>query len=146
MKKLLLPFAAVVLMFLLSISAFAHPGRTDSQGGHRDSSTGTYHYHHGYSAHQHPNGVCPYDFDDKTNTSPSSSGSSNKTTASNSSKNSSPKKETTSTIKEEPKTSIFKNPDFWIAFALYILPWIIVLSYPLIILPVVEKIKDWRNK
>ena len=34
-------------------------GRTDSNGGH-NSSTG-YHYHHGYPAHQHTNGLCPYE-------------------------------------------------------------------------------------
>lgn len=45
---------------LLLVPASAHSGGTDANGGHRDSSTGKYHYHHGYSAHQHPNGVCPY--------------------------------------------------------------------------------------
>jgi hypothetical protein len=40
--------------------SYAHSGRTDSSGGHYDRSTGEYHYHHGHSAHQHPNGVCPY--------------------------------------------------------------------------------------
>lgn len=54
---------------------YAHPGRTDSRGGHYNRSTGEYHYHHGYPAHQHPDGVCPYDFDDRTG---HSSGSSNK--------------------------------------------------------------------
>lgn len=34
--------------------------------GHTDRSTGEYHYHHGYKAHQHSNGICPYDYDDKT--------------------------------------------------------------------------------
>ncbi|MDR1549034.1 MAG: YHYH domain-containing protein [Hungatella sp.] len=47
------------------IIAQAHSGRTDSQGGHHDyknkSGLGSYHYHHGYSAHLHPNGVCPYE-------------------------------------------------------------------------------------
>lgn len=42
----------------------AHSGRTDSRGGHHDyknkSGLGSYHYHHGYSAHLHTNGVCPY--------------------------------------------------------------------------------------
>lgn len=55
----------IVLLFVLFISvvncSFAHSGRTDSNGGHYDRSTGEYHYHHGYSAHQHPNGVCPYE-------------------------------------------------------------------------------------
>lgn len=64
MKKIL--FAALVLLFLvlLPTAAYAHPGDTDSSGGHYDSSTGEYHYHHGYPAHQHTNGQCPYDFDD----------------------------------------------------------------------------------
>lgn len=53
-------------IFLLTFSASAHPGRTDSKGGHTSSSTGEYHYHHGYDAHQHPNGTCPYEFDDQT--------------------------------------------------------------------------------
>lgn len=58
------------MLFLLSavccISVLAHPGNTDGNGGHWDRSMGEYHYHHGYPAHQHTNGVCPYDFDDKT--------------------------------------------------------------------------------
>ena len=45
----------------------AHPGRTDSSGGHHDynnvSGLGSYHYHHGYSAHLHENGICPYEDD-----------------------------------------------------------------------------------
>lgn len=61
----------VVFLFLLitlSIPAtlgFAHSGGTDSKGGHYNSDTGEYHYHHGHSAHQHPNGVCPYEEDEK---------------------------------------------------------------------------------
>ena len=46
----------------LSITAFAHPGRTDSDGGHNDNINGGYHYHHGYGEHQHyADGSCPYD-------------------------------------------------------------------------------------
>ena len=55
---------AVMLSALVAVSA--HPGRTDSSGGHYNRSTGEYHYHHGYPEHQHTNGVCPYDYDDKT--------------------------------------------------------------------------------
>lgn len=71
-------YAAVLFLLLLCIplSASAHRGRTDSSGGHYDRSTGEYHYHHGYEAHQHPNGVCPYDYDDQTNHSSGSSSSS----------------------------------------------------------------------
>ena len=52
--------ALTVIVALLSILTL-HSGRTDSNGGHWDYSTGEYHYHHGFPAHQHPNGVCPYD-------------------------------------------------------------------------------------
>lgn len=72
LSKWILP---ITLIPVISFSVYAHPGRTDSSGGHYDHSTGEYHYHHGYPAHQHPDGVCPYDFDDKTS---QSSGSSNK--------------------------------------------------------------------
>lgn len=56
----------ILLFVLLSSIAYGHPGKTDSNGGHTDSSTGEYHYHHGYPAHQHTGGVCPYDYDDRT--------------------------------------------------------------------------------
>lgn len=62
--------------FLFSVpAASAHPGHTDSNGGHTDRSTGEYHYHHGYEEHQHydmnGDGIndCPYDFKDKTGSS-----------------------------------------------------------------------------
>lgn len=60
-------WVALVLAATLCIgSASAHPGRTDANGGHYNHSTGEYHYHHGYPAHQHIDGVCPYDYDDRT--------------------------------------------------------------------------------
>lgn len=55
------------MVSILTVTSFAHPGRTDSKGGHNDYIHGGYHYHHGHSAHQHPNGKCPYDYNDKTN-------------------------------------------------------------------------------
>ena len=72
MKKTLL--FVLLLIFALSITAtaLAHPGGTDSQGGHIDHSTGEYHFHHGKDPHQHEDvdgdGVldCPYDFEDTT--------------------------------------------------------------------------------
>ena len=73
MKKTLLVISIIILSALLSISVNAHPGRTDSSGGHTNHSTGEYHYHHGYSAHEHYDMDgdgdldCPYDFKDKTN-------------------------------------------------------------------------------
>ena len=62
--KHLLSFLLAALLLLTCSSA--HPGSTDGQGGHTDHSTGEYHFHHGYPAHQHPNGTCIYEFDDKT--------------------------------------------------------------------------------
>lgn len=61
--------ASIILLCaaLLVTTAFAHSGRTDGDGGHYNRSTGEYHYHHGYPAHQHIDGICPYEFDDKTN-------------------------------------------------------------------------------
>lgn len=57
----------IVIPAQFSYSSFiveAHSGRTDSSGGHKDnknkSGLGYYHYHHGYPAHLHKNGVCPY--------------------------------------------------------------------------------------
>ena len=76
----------MVLITTICLYAFAHPGRTDSSGGHRNSSTGEYHYHHGYPAHQHTNGECPYDFDDKTNHSSENTYSKDSTTISNTKK------------------------------------------------------------
>ena len=78
-NKIFIFCAAAAMLVALTVPVFAHPGRTDSNGGHTDHSTGEYHYHHGYSAHDHydmdgdGDKDCPYDFDDKTG---SSSGSS----------------------------------------------------------------------
>lgn len=65
---------------------FAHSGRTDSNGGHRDnnnvSGLGYYHYHcGGYPAHLHSNGYCPYEsggYSSSSSSSKSSSTSSSK--------------------------------------------------------------------
>ena len=59
-------FCVLFCFVLLFCGASAHSGRTDASGGHWDSYTGEYHYHHGYPAHQHTNGICPYEYDDKT--------------------------------------------------------------------------------
>lgn len=70
MKKILLTLTLLICVSS-SLIAFAHSGRTDGSGGHNSSSG--YHYHHGYSAHKHTNGKCPYDFDDQTDHSSGSS-------------------------------------------------------------------------
>lgn len=70
----------VLCIILINVNVYAHSGRTDSSGGHRDnqnkSGLGSYHYHcGGYPPHLHNNGVCPY----------SSSSSSNKSSTTSSS-------------------------------------------------------------
>lgn len=87
---LVLATASPVIPGSNAITAEAHPGRTDAQGGHRDnknrSGLGSYHYHcGGYPAHLHPNGVCPY----KSGGQQSSSGSSSSQTSSSSSESAS---------------------------------------------------------
>lgn len=72
MKKILLSVSIIAVFLSLVTGVNAHPGRTDSNGGHTDHSTGEYHYHHGYSAHDHYDMDgdgdidCPYEFNDKT--------------------------------------------------------------------------------
>lgn len=73
----------IALSTAILITASAHPGGTNADGGHWDYDAGEYHYHHGYPAHDHydsnGDGIvdCPYDFDDQTGInsgSPSSGG------------------------------------------------------------------------
>lgn len=86
MKKYILALVTVLLLLtLVPIWAFAHSGGMDSKGGHTDHSTGEYHYHHGYPAHQHPGGKCPYDYDNNTKYNSSSSSKTNSTSSSSSS-------------------------------------------------------------
>lgn len=73
MKK---AFAVIFCLMLIITNASAHAGRTDANGGHWDRSTGEYHYHHGYPAHQHTDGICPYEYDDQTGATSGSSSSS----------------------------------------------------------------------
>ena len=88
MKKFFCCLLFLVLAFSLVLSASAHSGGTDSQGGHTDHSTGGYHWHHGYSAHQHTDKDgdgdldCPYDFVDRTEERSGSSSSGGLTTRS----------------------------------------------------------------
>ena len=72
-NKFIIILSLIFSLFVLCIFSFAHPGNTDENGGHYDWETGEYHYHHGYPAHQHINGECPYNFDDQTDYSSGSS-------------------------------------------------------------------------
>ncbi len=78
-NNILRSLLSIFMLFLFTTSTHAHPGKTDGNGGHTNSNTGEYHYHHGYEAHFHIGGQCPFDFDDRTGQSsgnPSNSGSS----------------------------------------------------------------------
>lgn len=95
-RKLLIGILMMTIIICASLSTFAHSGRTDSSGGHKDnknaSGLGSYHYHcGGYPAHLHTNGICPYSSKSGKSTSSSSksSSSSNKSNSSSSSKGSS---------------------------------------------------------
>lgn len=78
MKKYI---AALIILFMLPVTVFAHSGDTDAYGGHWEG--GDYHYHHGYPAHDHYDMDgdgdidCPYNFKNNTG---STSGSGSKFT------------------------------------------------------------------
>lgn len=110
-KKVCAILLIVCLVMAIAESTFAHSGRTDSSGGHKDnqnkSGLGSYHYHCGGNPpHLHDNGVCPYS-SNSSNYSSSSSSSSKSSTSSSSSKSNSCDSVTTSsssvktTTKEE---------------------------------------------
>ena len=89
MKKSKEKIVSILLIALsiisIGISAYAHSGRTDSSGGHKDnknkSGLGSYHYHcGGHSAHLHTNGVCPYSSSSSSKKSSTTSSSAKKTT------------------------------------------------------------------
>lgn len=98
-KNILTAISLVVIITTLSIGVHGHGGKTDGSGGHYDRSTGEYHFHHGYSAHQHTNGECPYDFDDRTDHS-SGSHSSEKTQTNNQKTN-------------KPKSNVVEDVFLW---------------------------------
>lgn len=66
MKRIFSLILSAALLLLFPASVFAHAGKTDANGGHFDLYTGEYHYHHGFPAHQHTDGYCPYNFADET--------------------------------------------------------------------------------
>lgn len=84
MKRLLLLSLTLIVLCLSCIQVSAHSGKTDANGGHYDRSEGEYHYHHGYPAHDHTNGKCPYDYKNKTDHSSGISSSTGKSDSSES--------------------------------------------------------------
>lgn len=128
MRRWILLFLCIAVLFSVSLTAFAHSGKTDSSGGHTDHSTGEYHYHHGYSAHNHydmnGDGIadCPYTFKDKTQYS-SKIQSNNNTHNFNAKSDSAkaknvPKQETSPVLSEGKQMSVLEIViDYlWIAF------------------------------
>lgn len=69
MKRTFALALSALLICCLCVPTFAHSGKTDINGGHYDATTGEYHYHHGYPAHSHPNGECPYNHSSGTSSS-----------------------------------------------------------------------------
>lgn len=95
MKRILL--LLVLSIMSIQITTYAHSGRTDSQGGHKDnknkSGLGSYHYHcGGHPAHLHTNGICPY----SSNVSSSKKSKTNTLSKNNTSSSSESSKSTTS--------------------------------------------------
>ena len=119
MKYKVKKIVTIVLICVLSIAicniTFAHSGKTDSNGGHKDnknkSGLGSYHYHcGGYPAHLHTNGVCPYSSNSSTaanKNSKTTSKTSSSSTGSNSSANS--KSTITSTVASQSTSATYSS-------------------------------------
>ncbi len=119
MKYKVKKIVTIVLISVLSIAicniTFAHSGKTDSNGGHKDnknkSGLGSYHYHcGGYPAHLHTNGVCPYSSNSSTaanKNSKTTSKTSSSSTGSNSSANS--KSTITSTVASQSTSATYSS-------------------------------------
>lgn len=113
-NKKILNVLIVILITLTGTISYAHGGKTDSNGGHKDknnvSGLGPYHYHcGGHPAHLHPDGKCPYSSDSnksESNTKQSSS-SSKKSNISNSSNSNEETKQTI--INKEPSKKEIKT-------------------------------------
>ena len=115
-KKLLLCTCIILLFSFTHVSA--HSGRTDGRGGHH-SGTG-YHYHHGYPEHQHENGICPYQFDDRTDrSSRNNSGGSSTSSAKN---------QTPDTTTQEKQYG-FEFFAIYFSFGLLVLMWFSLFAY-----------------
>lgn len=116
-KILRLLVLAIIILILLQTVLFAHSGRTDANGGHKDnknkSGLGSYHYHCGGNPpHLHENGICPYKSSGSNNTSSSNSSKTNSSKSSNSSKSNSKEISAKSTQSvDTTKNTIKENTD-----------------------------------
>lgn len=139
MKRIALLICFAVCLFSLIVApVFAHPGKTDSKGGHTNHSTGEYHYHHGYSAHDHydmdGDGTvdCPYDFDDKTDHS-SEESATVKPKTSQTVSTTEPTSTPTEAIRSDnkPKSNTNRTEVFgWITgIGIYVLSWVVFVIF-----------------
>lgn len=104
------------ILLLTQTAIFAHSGRTDSKGGHKDnknkSGLGSYHYHcGGYPAHLHKNGVCPYKSSSSSSKSSSKKSSSNSKSSTSKSQTSKPTTNTTTKSSQANSTETTKLPE-----------------------------------
>ena len=127
MKRIFL--VLIVISLTLIQPSYAHSGRTDSNGGHYDRSTGEYHYHHGFPAHQHTNGVCPYNNIDMTG---KNSGSSSGGKGSSSS----------FSIQKEEK----EDDEGWTSIVIPFLVIFGLLFLPEIILTIIGTVREFLNR
>lgn len=109
--KIIINVILTISIILIGINTYAHSGRTDSSGGHKDnknkSGLGSYHYHCGGNpAHLHTNGSCPYSSNSKSSGTGSSTKSTKNSTPSSSSTTESGTTQATKTTTEAPKTVI----------------------------------------
>lgn len=100
--KILSILIAALCIISIGLNTYAHSGRTDASGGHKDnknkSGLGSYHYHcGGHPAHLHTNGVCPYSSSKKSTSSSSSNKSTTKSTKKSTNTKSTNVKSTTKT-------------------------------------------------
>ena len=119
--------------------AHAHPGKTDSNGGHYDHESGEYHYHHGYPAHQHTDlnddGIrdCPYDFDDKTGENSGNSNGSSTSQVPTTNNNTNGSKPSASATTEKPKHegifAILFSQEYWILCIIFGTVLVLLLLY-----------------
>ena len=135
-KKILI-FIIFLNLFVINIS-FAHPGRTDSNGGHWDRSSGTYHYHTGEYAGQ-------------SSSSSSSSEKSSWEKYKEERQSNITKKYNSSTTSTNFKTDYY---DLWIwvaiilAVLLFVIPFIITVLQLIVefIITNIQNIKNRKNK
>lgn len=114
LKILRLSILVVIILISLQTVLFAHSGKTDANGGHKDnknkSGLGSYHYHCGGNPpHLHQNGVCPYKSSTSNSTSSSNSSKTNSSKSSTSSKNTSQSTSVQSTQNENTTKNTIKE-------------------------------------